>query len=429
VTTFQIRLNGFAMRSGLSTSHDWDGWLVFNPAHFSRHRRWTMRRLLVAGQMAIAVVLLVASAIFLRNLGRAETIDPGFEPMQTLLAQIGFIQGRHTRDTSLTLLEAAVERVQSLPGVHSASYAWAAPLVRGGRTSGTPMTIDGVGDVQVMYETNFVGPGFFRTLLIPVVRGREFTTDDRQGGAGVVVVNEEFVRRYLQGVEPIGRVLQMPADKTTYPAQIVGVVGNIKHRTLAEASRAAIYEPYAQRGAHNVVHVFVHTTGESGSLATEIRQTFEQLDASASVRVEQLWQALSSAFLPSRLAAAVLGTLGSTGLLLALLGLFAVMSYTVSRRTAEIGVRMALGATRAAVVRLVLREALALSTIGVALGLTAAWLAAGPLSMFLVAGLSPRDPVSFGVTAVLIIAVSLAAAWAPARCATRIDPVTALRSE
>ena len=394
------------------------------------HRRWTLRRLLVVGQMTIAVVLLVASAIFLRNLAWAEAIDPGFEPMRTLLADVGFVQGRYTRATSQTLLEAAVERVRAMPSVQSASYAWAAPLVRGGRTTGSRMTIDGVGDVQVMYETNLVGPDFFRTLLIPVVRGREFAVSDRQGTSGVVVVNEEFVRRYLNGVEPIGRMLHMPAEKTTYPVQIVGVVGNIKHRTLAEAPRAAIYEPYAQRaGVHNVVHLFVHTTGESRALATDIRQTLEQLDASASVRVQQLWQALTPAFAPHRIATAVLGTLGSIGLLLALLGLFAVVSYTVSRRTAEIGLRIALGATRGAVMHLVLREALALSMIGVALGMIAAWFAAAPLSMFLVPGLSPRDPVTFSLTAMLILAVSLAAAWGPARRATRIDPVSSLRSE
>ena len=292
------------------------------------------------------------------------------------------------------------------------------------------MTIDGVGEIQVMYETNFVGPGFFRTLLIPVVRGREFTADDRQGSAGVAVVNEEFVRRYLKDVEPIGRMLHMPGEKTTYPVQIVGVVGNIKHRTLAEAPRAAIYEPYSQRaGAHNVVHLFVHTTGESRSLATDVRQTIEQLDASASVRVQQLWQALAAAFLPSRLAAGVLGVLGSIGLLLALLGLFAVVSYSVSRRTSEIGVRMALGATRGAVMRLVLREAAVLAGIGVVLGLAAATFAMAPVAMFLVAGLSPTDPVSFAGTALLVLLVSVAAAWAPARRATLIDPVTSLRAE
>jgi len=394
------------------------------------HRRWTLRRLLVVGQMATAVVLLAASAIFVRNLAWAEAIDPGFEPMQTILAEIGFVQGRYTRDTSQALLETAVDRVRTMPSVQSASYAWAAPLVRGGRTSGARMKIDGVGDVQVMYETNFVGPDYFRTLLIPVVRGREFTAGDRSNTMSVVVVNEEFVRRYLNNVEPIGRVLHMPADKATYPVQIVGVVGNIKHRSLPEAPRAAIYEPYAQRaGTHEVVHLFVRTTGESRSLAADIRQSIEQLDTSASIQVQQFWQALSPAFLPSRIAAGVLGALGSIGLLLAVLGLFAVVSYTVSRRAKEIGVRMALGATHHAVMKLVLREALVLSTIGVVLGLTAAWFAATPLSMFLVPGLSPRDPVSFSLTALLIVAVSISAAWAPARRATRIDPMTALRSE
>jgi predicted permease len=380
--------------------------------------------------MAIAVVLLAASSIFVRNVAWAETIDPGFEPMQTLLAQVAFVPGRHTRDTSQALLEAAVERVRTMPGVQSASYAWAAPLVAGGRTTGSRMRIDGVGEVQVMYESNFVGPGFFRTLLIPVVRGREFTAEDRAGSRAVAIVNEEFVRRYLGNVEPTGRVLNMPGDGTTYPAEIVGVVRNIKHRSVAENPRAAVYEAYAQRaGAHRIVHLFAHTSGEPTALTADIRRTLEQLDASASVRVEQLSKALAPAFLPNRIAAGVLGILGSIGLLLALLGLFAVVSYTVSRRTVEIGVRVALGATRGAVMSLVLREALVLSMIGLGLGLTAAWFAAAPLSMFLVPGLSPRDPLSFGVTAMLIVAVSLAAAWAPARRATRIDPAASLRSE
>jgi len=382
--------------------------------------------------MAIVLVLLVVAAIFLRNLSRARTIDPGFEVSRALVAEIGYVQGRQTRDTSRLLLESAVEQIAGLPGVQSASYAWAAPLVRGGRTTGTRAAMDGVGDLQVTYESNHVGPGFFRTMNVPVVSGREFTTSDRSGGGPVAIVNQEFVTRYCHGIDPVGRAISLPgAAERAYVATIVGVVGNSKHRTLGESPRAAVYEPYAQRAASipGIAHVFVRTTDDPRSIVREVGRRIQDLDPSASVAVRPMAEALAFAFTPSRAGAVLLGSLGMLGMLLALLGMFAVVSYSVSRRTAEIGVRMALGASRGAVMRLVMREAAILSGIGVAIGLIIASFVTTPLATFLVADLSPTDPASFAGTALLVVIVSAAAAVGPARRATRIDPVASLRSE
>jgi len=394
------------------------------------HPRLTLRNLLVVGQIALALVLLLTATLFLRNLALARVADPGFDTKRTIVAHVSFVEGRYTRESRAAFLESAVDNIRNLPGIEQAAYTADVPLsMYSGMTTGADLRIAEHGEpFPARFEVNRVGPGYFATMRIAERRGRDFRRTDAPGAPVVAIVNEEFARRYLAGQDPIGRHLMLPGAGAAYPAEIIGIVANSKHRTIGEDQRAAVYESFLQRANRNrVVHLIVRTSGDPVTSARDVTRALEGMDGTAAVQVQPMRAALAFAFMPSQVGAALLASLGSMGLLLAMVGLYAVVAYSVSRRTAEIGIRMALGASHRAVMRLVLRDAAVLAAAGILIGIAVAALLTRPLAMFLVAGLSPADPVSFSLTAIVLAAVSLAAAWAPARRAVRIDPALALR--
>lgn len=394
-------------------------------------RRWTLRTLLVIGQVAVALVLLLTGFLFLRNLGRAHSLDPGFDTAQTLIAQLSFVEGRYTPETRATILQQATEALVAIPGVQRATYAHGVPLtLRSGMMAGADLQRgDGV-EFRAFYQANFVGPEYFATMGIPVIRGREFLATDRLGAPRVAVINEEFARRHFSDRDPLDQQLLLPGLDARYAVTIVGVVKNSKHRTIGEEQQAAMYEPFLQRtNRGRLVHILARTNGRADDFIKDVEGVLSAMDRSAAIEVTPMRSALAFAFLPSQIGAALLGTLGVLGLGLAMVGLYATIAYSVSRRTAEIGIRMALGASRRAVLRLVLRDAALFAAIGIFIGVAFALLITQPLAAFLVAGLSPRDPVIFAGTALLLFLVSLAAASSPARRATLIDPVAVLRWE
>ena len=396
---------------------------------FRATRRVTARSLLLTGQVMVSTILLVTAFLFLRNMTRSQVTDPGFEVQRALVAQVGFVRGIPNAE-QLSFLEQAVERVAALPGIEQAAFSSAVPLTMyNGSSSGMLARIDDRPATQhIQFSRSYVGPGYFGTLGIRVLGGREFAPGDRHGTPSVAVVNAEFARQYFDGRSPVGSRLRFDGEDTVY--EIVGMVGNGKHQTLGEQQRAAFYLPL-QQGPEDIGIAFVlaRTRGDPASLAEAVRTTLGALDQSVAIEVKPMRTALTFAMLPSRIGATVLGSLGALGLVLAAFGLYALVSYTVSQRVAEIAIRSALGASRRRILGLVTGSAAVLVGVGVALGLVVATLVTAPLGTFLVAGMSSRDPLSFAATALVFLVVAVLASWIPARSAVRVNPATAMRQE
>ena len=391
-------------------------------------RRLTVRSVLVVGQVAVSVLLLVAALLFVRSRLQASSVDPGFDVDRLLVAQLSFVEG-HQGTPARLAVEDVVGRMRAVPGVSAAAFAQGVPLTLfSGSRIGTRVRISGRDEpMRVDYDGNSVGPGYFGAMGIRLVRGRDFSAADRTGAAPVVIVNEEFARRYLADGDPIGRTI-VKTDSRQPTAEIVGVVSNGKYRSLSEAQDAAIYEPLLMDAAPDrLVHLVVRAAGGPEAVVAGVRQAVLSSDGSTAVTVTPMRDALAFATFPSRIGSILLSAFGACGTLLAMVGLFGVLSFAVSRRTAEIAIRMTLGASRRAVLGLVIEDAGRLVGAGVVVGLLLAWLVSAPLAAFLVAGVSPSDPWSFAGAAALLGFAALAAIWAPAWRAMAIAPSRALK--
>ena len=388
-------------------------------------RVWGLRSFLVAGQVAVAIVLLSTGFLFIHNLLLATSMNPGFDVHRTLSSYMRLVPEKY-KDTAqrTALVDEALRRLRSLPGVGSAAVTHLIPLNETCRTQTSLHTDLSAEPVALRYSCNDVGPDYFRTIGIPLLRGREFNSDDRKGSQPVAIVNETLVRTLFGGRDPVGH--SITGSRTIL---VVGVAKDSKYFTLGEGPVAAIYEPYLASDHPGDPHFLLRTSGAPSSYVRPVTDLLGRLDSSAAIETKPLGQSLGFALLPSRAGAATLGAMGILSLALAAIGLYGVLLYAVSQRTREIGVRVALGATPVQVLRIVCRDSLLLVGMGAAVGLGLAFAAMRPLALFLVPGLNPSDPQAFLAVIGVLGLVAIAAMLAPAVRALRVDAMTALRYE
>jgi predicted permease len=391
--------------------------------------RSRMREGLVTGQIALAILLLVGAALFVRSFRNAQAIDPGFDPDGVLLASVHLgIQGYDdARQTEFR--RRVVDRLAALPGVRSASLAFPLPLDAYSRSIG--VTIEG-GDVTPDRERpevfeSAVGPGYFTALRTPILRGRALDENDRAESPPVAVVNEAFARRFWPGADALGRRFSVEGAHGPW-IEVVGIARDGKYLTLGEPARPYLFRPLEQAPSPRLT-LIARTAGDPQALLPAVRAAVTELDPALPVyAVRTLHQQLETPLSGAQSGAATVGIFGVLALILAAAGIYGVVSYAVAQRTREIGLRVALGARKVDVVRMVLRRGAVMAAAGIALGLTGAALLGRSLSGFLY-GISGTDSSTYLGIALLIVAVTLLASWVPALRAARVDPLKALRVE
>jgi len=392
-------------------------------------RRSRLRAVFVTAQVTLSVVLLVGAGLFIRSLQRANTIDPGFRVDRALLVPVNLGLLRYKETEGVNFYSELLRRVEAQPGVERAS------LVRFSQLGFSYAQFQvfaegkgaGAGDEGISTGFNVVGPNFFKTMETPLVRGREFTEADRKGAPGIVVLNETLAATLWPGEDALGKRVSLEGPKGPF-LEVVGIARDSKYRSLGEPPRPYVYHPVLQSYDPKMTLV-VRTKGEPQSVAGAVREQIRALDSNLAVaNVQTLRNQLDLSLFPSRVAAWTLGGFGFLALLLAAIGLYGVVSYSVAQRSREIGVRMALGAREKDVLRLVLGEGLFVIGVGLALGLMLAFAVTRLLAGFLY-GVGATDALTFAGVPLLLGLVALVASYIPARRATKVDPLVALRYE
>jgi predicted permease len=392
-------------------------------------RRISLRNLLLVAQIAMSVILLCVTGLFLRSLQSASSIDIGFHPENVLMMSVDPRLNGYTPEHTALFLNQVQQRESTIPGVLSAVSTDVTPLSGGHRSDMFHAVGQHTGAAPGSYADLYMAtPGYFDTLGIPRISGKDFDGEIADGPK-TAIVNQAFVQRVFAGQNPIGQ--HVTGGHTTY--QIIGVVGNVKSRTLGEDTRPVLYRSLLQSVAADPSQLgytlLVHTAGNPASVQQAVQRQIHALDPQMAVFNEETMQEhVRTAFFLPRLAAMLFGTFGFIGLVLAAVGLYGVMSYAVSRRTREIGIRMAMGAQPGTVERLVLRQGMTLTLIAVALGWPIAWMLARVAASFLY-GIQPHDALTFALVPPFLAAIALVACWIPARRAASIDPMQALRTE
>ena len=397
-------------------------------AGMHRERKLRMRRILVVAQIAVSFIVLTTAALFLQNLSRATSLGPGFDIRRTVRAEVFLPPGIYKDGRTINpYVNRALEQLRAIPGIEGAAAARIVPFTDA-TTFGVELTFPGRGETQhAQFNWNAVTPDYFRVMDIALLRGRAFANQD-DGGSKVAIVNEEFVRRYLGARDPVGQTFTW--SRNGEPYQIVGVVRGTKNMTIGEDPRAQLYEPLAQIKNDRPRIQFVTRSATPPLMQRKaVEQALRGVEPAAGLAVETMFSAIGFAFFPSQVGAVLMGAIGALGLLLAVIGLYGVLAYSVARRTREIGIRMAIGASPSDVSRMVLREFARLLITGIVIGLAIALLVTRPLSMFFVPGLSASDPASFASVIAVLTLTGVLAALGPVRRALGVDPLQCLRYE
>ncbi|HYU15063.1 MAG TPA: FtsX-like permease family protein, partial [Candidatus Acidoferrum sp.] len=409
----------------------------------SGRTRLRLRRALVVAEIALAVVLVVGCGLMLRSFSRVQEVDLGFDPEHLVTMQIELPEATYRKSAQVV---AAWERLESevsrLPGVRSRTLMSGLPPYR--QPNSSDIHLFGVaqrsnGPIWNVDYWQIVGDDYFATMGIPIMEGRGFDEGDRVGAQPVVLVNQTMARKFWPGLDPIGRRVTLAGDADDPAQTIVGVVADVKQAGVDKPTGSEIYVPMrllaamSDNDAQRLMYLVVRGEGDLMDLAGSVRRVVSRIDSSlavAEVRTmdEILWQAVAR----PRFFAVLMGGFAGIALLLAAIGTFGVIAYSISQRTRELGIRMALGARPRAVRWMVLREGMLLVVIGAGLGLAGAAALDVTLSRVLsemLFGVAALDPSTFVAVPLLIVAVGAFACWLPAARATRVDPILALRHD
>jgi predicted permease len=390
-----------------------------------------LRKILVAAQVALSLLLLIGAGLFVKTLKNLRTTDPGFNTDRLVTFKIDPPRNGYTSERTLQFYRELTQRMNAMPGVKAASLT-IVPLLDGDEWDSS-VAIEGYKAKQgedMNPHMNYPEPGLFRVLGVPVVMGRDFTLNDGTSAPKAAIVNEKFARRYFKGLNVVGRHIGMGGDMDTkLDITIVGVVRDTKYEDVRSEIPTEVYLPSEQSPFQVEMTGYVRTERAPDQIFGAIRQLVHGMDANLPIYdVRTLEDQVDRSLSTERLVASLSTVFGVLATFLAAIGLYGVMAYTVTRRTREIGVRMALGADRAHVVWLIMREVLVLMAIGIAAGLPASWLLTRLVQSQLY-GVTPHDPVTIVTSLAGLVVIAALAGFAPGRRATRIHPMEALRWE
>jgi predicted permease len=388
--------------------------------------RFFLQRVLVVTQVSVSLVLLVGALLFIRSFQNLMTFDPGMRESGITCAFLGFWQSNLPRDRWSDFQRELLADVQSVPGVLNAATITNVPLLGGSWEHGIH-----VGPTEGSSKFAWVSPGYFETMGIPIIRGRNFTPQDTATSERVALVNETFVHRYLSSANPLGQSLRT-SPEPDYPStiyEIVGVVPDTRYNDLRSQTPPMTFAPASQFPNQGPwTSVMIHSNLNSAAVATAAKRLIAEKHPDVVTEFSDFQKEIRDGLVQERLMAMLSGFFGLLAVLLAVVGLYGVISYIVAMRRNEIGIRMALGATPRNVVAIIVRQTLVLLALGAAVGVVLA-LAAVQTASALLFGLEPNDPLTFAAATALLVAIALIASFLPARRASRVDPMVALRYE